>query len=91
MQLANIKYIFSLQTKEENGKYYFHCQHGEEECFGNKVHACAIELIGNMTEYVQFTDCLFSVFEVEAALKKVSPEYFIVQMTLLSQKLACKR
>ncbi|CAG4978977.1 unnamed protein product [Parnassius apollo] len=47
-------------TKEKNGKYYFMCQHGEEECFANKIHSCSIEALGNMTMSVKFTDCMIA-------------------------------
>ncbi|XP_026731370.1 GILT-like protein 1 [Trichoplusia ni] len=47
-------------TKEENGKFYFQCQHGEEECYANKIHACAIEAMANMTTSVQITECMIS-------------------------------
>ncbi|CAB3240568.1 unnamed protein product [Arctia plantaginis] len=47
-------------TKEENGKYYFTCQHGEQECYANKIHACAIDAIGNMTSVVKITDCMIA-------------------------------
>lgn len=47
-------------TNEEEGKYFFKCQHGEEECYANKIHACAIEAVGNMTMAVKITDCMIS-------------------------------
>lgn len=47
-------------TKEDHGKYYFKCQHGEEECYANKIHACAIDAIGNMTTSVKITNCMIS-------------------------------
>lgn len=61
-----------FQTKEENGKYYFKCQHGEEECYANKVHACAIEAVSNMTTAVKITDCMIADnLDADAALKRV--------------------
>lgn len=45
-------------TKEVDGQYSFRCQHGEEECYANKIHGCAVEIISNMTLGVQFTECM---------------------------------
>lgn len=49
-----------LQTKEINGKYIFSCQHGEEECYANKIHSCSIEAVSNMTKAVKFTTCMIT-------------------------------
>ncbi|CAD0194762.1 unnamed protein product [Chrysodeixis includens] len=62
-------------TKEENGKYYFQCQHGEEECYANKIHACAIEAMANMTTSVQITECMISDnMEADNALARCAKE-----------------
>lgn len=53
-------YKFFFQTKQINGQYTFQCQHGEEECYANKVHACSIDAIDNMTTSVKFTDCMIA-------------------------------
>lgn len=39
---------------DSNGTRVFTCQHGPRECFGNKIHACAINLysIENVTNFV---------------------------------------
>ncbi|XP_073957737.1 gamma-interferon-inducible lysosomal thiol reductase-like protein [Choristoneura fumiferana] len=59
LEIALIPYG-KATTKEENGQYYFQCQHGETECYANKIHACSIETIGNMTMSVEFTECMIS-------------------------------
>ncbi|KAF9421600.1 hypothetical protein HW555_002533 [Spodoptera exigua] len=41
-----------------DGVYQFKCQHGPNECYGNKLHACAIDYLGNITEAVFFNSCL---------------------------------
>lgn len=37
-------------TKNAVGETEFQCHHGPEECRGNKIHACAIDKIGNVTQ-----------------------------------------
>lgn len=36
----------------------FTCQHGAEECWGNKVHACGIRQAESQTQAVDFATCL---------------------------------
>lgn len=58
----NINFVqFTVfQTKQVDNKYVFKCQHGEEECYANKVHACSVDIIENMTASVKFTDCMIA-------------------------------
>ncbi|XKL66163.1 hypothetical protein PGB90_009583 [Kerria lacca] len=37
-----VPYGKANQTKSKSGNYQFTCQHGEDECFGNRIQACAI-------------------------------------------------
>ncbi|KAJ8735511.1 hypothetical protein PYW07_007131 [Mythimna separata] len=41
-----------------NGVYEFVCQHGPAECYGNKLHACAIDRLNNITRAVFFNSCM---------------------------------
>ena len=36
---------FSLQFTESEGGWRFECQHGEDECYGNKVQACLLHQV----------------------------------------------
>ncbi|CAG9581346.1 unnamed protein product [Danaus chrysippus] len=47
-------------TKEENGHYFFQCQHGEQECYANKVHACAIDVLNNPIMAVKLAQCMIT-------------------------------
>lgn len=42
-----------------DGTYVFQCQHGFEECVGNKIHACAAKLFSDQPErYLQLFTCM---------------------------------
>lgn len=78
---SNITYF---QTKEEDGKYYFICQHGEEECYANKIHACTIDAMKNSTLSVQVTNCMIiDNMDADAALARVNILVIIFQILLL--------
>lgn len=38
--------------------YYYNCQHGPQECLGNEVEACAMQLYQSQTQYVPFIHCI---------------------------------
>ncbi|CAH2050317.1 unnamed protein product, partial [Iphiclides podalirius] len=48
----------NAKTFRRNGRYEFKCQHGLKECYGNKLHACAIDLLQNVTQAVIFNSCM---------------------------------
>ncbi|KAL0851222.1 hypothetical protein ABMA28_007066 [Loxostege sticticalis] len=62
-------------TKEKKGQYIFNCQHGEEECYANKIHACAIAAVGNMTLSVKITECMIiDNLDADAALERCAKD-----------------
>jgi hypothetical protein len=54
-----IPYGKATQTKTPSGSWDFECQHGPNECMGNKVQACAIKLFSNDSA-VKFVKCVMS-------------------------------
>ncbi|XP_039757386.1 GILT-like protein 2 [Pararge aegeria] len=48
----------NAKTINENGVIEFECQHGPPECYGNKLHACAIDNLNNITESVAYNSCM---------------------------------
>ncbi|XP_047510340.1 gamma-interferon-inducible lysosomal thiol reductase-like isoform X1 [Pieris napi] len=48
----------NAKTEEHDGKVEFKCQHGPTECYGNKLHACALDIIKNHTAALQFNICM---------------------------------
>ncbi|KAM3967572.1 gamma-interferon-inducible lysosomal thiol reductase [Aphomia sociella] len=57
------------RTRKLRGKYLFKCQHGPDECHGNKLHACAVDALQNSTQAVMYNACLmqYSVYRSEAS------------------------
>lgn len=55
--IDQVTYVFfNSQVTQKNGTYQFNCQHGANECYANKYHACAIhEYPGEKS--VRFIDC----------------------------------
>ena len=53
--LADIEFIPYGNAKEvyneQTGKYEFECQHGENECYGNLIETCAIQVMGRVQSY----------------------------------------
>lgn len=53
------KPVLWFQTVDHgDGNYEFICQHGPAECYGNKLHACAIDELQNITLAVLYNSCL---------------------------------
>ncbi|XP_052758242.1 gamma-interferon-inducible lysosomal thiol reductase-like [Galleria mellonella] len=48
----------NAKTSHINGKIEFKCQHGPKECYGNKLHACSLNIINNATDALLFNICM---------------------------------
>lgn len=75
---AKLLKIFILnyfqQSKMPNGTWVFECQHGENECQGNKEQACALSLYQNNTSVqVRFISCVMSTLRPPRAGSQVIP------------------
>ncbi|KAJ2947819.1 hypothetical protein O0L34_g9607 [Tuta absoluta] len=46
------------EIRRMNRRFQTQCQHGPPECHGNRLHACAIDVIGNSTLSAIFNACL---------------------------------
>ena len=44
---GNGKEVYNISTK----KYDFSCQHGDNECYGNLIETCAIQILGRVQSY----------------------------------------
>merc|ERR1711915_683076 len=60
-----------------NGKFGFNftCQHGPQECEGNKMFACANHYINDLHQYVNFTTCAMSLDVPPTALDTECANY----------------
>jgi interferon gamma-inducible protein 30 len=43
-----------------SGNYQFDCQHGNEECLGNTIHACAVKYVPDEDELVSYIGCMIN-------------------------------
>lgn len=51
---ANVSY------PRHDNKPVFNCQHGPAECYGNRVQACAIEMLKNTELAIKYVQCMFA-------------------------------
>lgn len=49
-----------LQSLNTDKGIEFRCQHGEDECNGNKIHSCALQLARTQAQQVAFVTCQMS-------------------------------
>lgn len=63
LDIELIPYGHAETFEKEKGRFTFKCQHGPGECFGNKLHACAILNIEDLTLRLQYVTCLIDDFD----------------------------
>lgn len=51
---------FHPELVADHSGHIFQCQHGEEECLGNMIHACAMQMLGGPADYLPFLFCMES-------------------------------
>ena len=70
------KCLFFIFTQHERnsttGEFKFRCHFGEEECIGNKIHACSIKYVENphdlhdyFNDIIDYQEGLAEVYHVE--------------------------
>lgn len=52
--------VFVMQSITKGNLVDFTCQHGDEECSGNKIHSCGLELTQSQAQQVAFVTCQMS-------------------------------
>ncbi|KAF2896204.1 hypothetical protein ILUMI_09963 [Ignelater luminosus] len=70
---------------KENGKWIFQCQHGANECWGNKAQACGIAENKGQDKTVNFVKCVMSepYPANEDAINKCAPELDVPSQQIL--------
>ncbi|KAM3967570.1 gamma-interferon-inducible lysosomal thiol reductase-like [Aphomia sociella] len=58
LNIRTYPYGKAKMIKTDDGKLIFECQHGPKECYGNKLHACALDKIINATAALLFNICM---------------------------------
>ncbi|XP_047507577.1 GILT-like protein 2 [Pieris napi] len=48
----------NANTVKKDNKIYFTCQHGPTECYGNKLHACALDIVKSNTQALKYNICM---------------------------------
>eukprot|EP00747_Dinoflagellata_sp_TGD_P211433 gnl/TRDRNA2_/TRDRNA2_84673_c0_seq2.p1 gnl/TRDRNA2_/TRDRNA2_84673_c0~~gnl/TRDRNA2_/TRDRNA2_84673_c0_seq2.p1 ORF type:complete len:894 (-),score=196.82 gnl/TRDRNA2_/TRDRNA2_84673_c0_seq2:41-2722(-) len=46
------------EVNNSNYSHVFMCQHGEMECLGNMIHACALDILNSSAESISFFACM---------------------------------
>ncbi|XP_030029417.2 GILT-like protein 2 [Manduca sexta] len=59
-------------TTKKGDQYEVSCQHGESECYGNKLHACAIDILKNVTKSTLFISCASDWYSDDKAVDECS-------------------
>ncbi|UJR37345.1 hypothetical protein I4U23_030053 [Adineta vaga] len=61
LSIVNISFVPYGNAREvyrpETQLYQFYCQHGSDECYGNLIHTCVINLYPNTTAHLPFIYC----------------------------------
>lgn len=53
-------FFLSIQSITKGNLIDFTCQHGDEECSGNKIHSCGLQLTQSQAQQVAFVTCQMS-------------------------------
>jgi len=60
LQINYKPFGFASWVETVDGGYTFECQHGENECLGNKAQACLLSMVSKQEEIVPLINCMMS-------------------------------
>lgn len=63
----------NAHERTSNGREYFQCQHGQNECYGNFAQACAIDMLKSQKASLEFVYCMTS-YSLSESTEKTSRE-----------------
>lgn len=84
MNLTLVPYGNAKERKTIFGHWKFNCQHGREECVGNVIETCALNMEKNKSVSFQFIHCMEGIGEYPNAAKKCAPKFNINYDTLMT-------
>lgn len=58
MDLGFFPYGNAQESKNPDGTWNFSCQHGESECLGNMIEACAMKYHNSTSDWFPFVNCI---------------------------------
>ncbi|KAL4702947.1 hypothetical protein ACJJTC_008725 [Scirpophaga incertulas] len=58
LEVRTYPYGNAKTNVHDDGTVDFQCQHGPLECYGNKLHACAISILNNNMKSIPFNACM---------------------------------
>ncbi|CAH0560061.1 unnamed protein product [Brassicogethes aeneus] len=62
-EYVDLKFVpFGKSASLEGGKDFV-CQHGPQECKGNRILSCAIENLPNQNDQVEFVNCFMQIYK----------------------------
>ncbi|KAI5640514.1 gamma interferon inducible lysosomal thiol reductase (GILT) domain-containing protein [Phthorimaea operculella] len=65
------------KSYDQDGTIVIKCQHGPHECYGNKLHACAIDALTKHPYWFSYISCLMANHSNDAAADQVhQPDWF---------------
>ncbi|KAJ1085489.1 hypothetical protein NDU88_005621 [Pleurodeles waltl] len=74
----------NAQERNESGKWVFECQHGPNECLGNMIETCLMNILGSADQYLPIIYCIES---AENVIKSVQPCLEVYQPELSLDKI----
>ncbi|RXG73042.1 hypothetical protein Avbf_02820 [Armadillidium vulgare] len=60
MEVESYAYGFETEVARPSGGYEFTCQHGPDECYGNKLLDCGLEHIEDHETFLNFSFCIMA-------------------------------
>ncbi|KAL7632414.1 UNVERIFIED_CONTAM: hypothetical protein RMT77_017268 [Armadillidium vulgare] len=60
MEVESYAYGFETEVARPSGGYEFTCQHGPDECYGNKLLDCGLEHIEDHETFLNFSFCVMA-------------------------------
>ena len=84
MNLTLVPYGNAKEKKTIFGHWKFECQHGEEECVGNVIESCVLNIEKNKTKTFLFIHCMENIADYPKAAKNCAPKFNVDYNALIA-------